>query len=202
MAASPLRMTSPRADLPDERELIARAQRGDLDAFEPLYRAHVGRVFAICLRMTGESVRARELVQDVFVRAWEKLATFRGEAAFSSWLHRLAVNVVLMAARAERRRLPHAFDRMREGGDAEGAAGDDGPDPADAVAARRDAVEERMDLEKAVAALPRGARTDFVLHDMEGYQHDEIARMMGIAEGTVRAHLFRARRLLMKSLDR
>ena len=202
MAASPLRMTSPRADLPDERELIARAQRGDLDAFEPLYRAHVGRVFALCLRMTGESVRARELVQDVFVRAWEKLATFRGEAAFSSWLHRLAVNVVLMAARAERRGLPRAFDRIREGVDAEGAAGDDGADPADAVAARRDDVEERMDLEKAVAALPRGARTAFVLHDMEGYRHDEIARMMGIAEGTVRAHLFRARRLLMKSLDR
>ena len=202
MAASPFRMTSPRADLPGERELIARAQRGELDAFEPLYREHVGRVFAICLRMSGDATRAQELVQDVFVRAWEQLATFRGEAAFSSWLHRLAVNVVLMAARAERRRLPRAFERMREGSEAASPGDDVDVDPADRVATRRDAVEERMDLERAVAALPRGARTAFVLHDMEGYQHAEIARMMGIAEGTVRAHLFRARRLLMESLDR
>ncbi|HEU4827724.1 MAG TPA: RNA polymerase sigma factor [Gemmatimonadales bacterium] len=166
---------------------VRRAQQGDAAAFGELYQAHAGRIFALCLRLEGDRARAEELTQDVFVRAWERLATFRGDSAFGTWLHRLAVNVVL----AERRSLwrrgrkilftddPAAFERPGE--TAAGSAGD---------------------LEGAIAGLPPGARTVFVLHDVEGYTHGEIARLSGIAEGTSKAQLFRARRLLREALDR
>lgn len=165
--------------------LIKEAQVGDRAAFEALYREHVGRVYAICLRLSGDRVRAEELTQDVFVRMWERIGSFRGEAAFGTWLHRLAVNVVLMALRAERRR----DRRILGGGFPEAAA--TSPPPGAAV-----------DLEQAIAALPPGAREVFVLHDVEGYRHAEIAKRVGIAPGTSKAQLFRARRLLRKWLDR
>src|SRR5215218_8503261 len=143
MATDPI----PNATEPDAAAaLVAAAQRGEMDAFERLYRAHAGRVHAVCLRMCGDAGRARELTQDVFVRAWERLASFRGESAFGSWLHRLAVNVVLEALRAERRR------RARVDVADDGAL-DDSP-----AAAAADHPEERMDLERAIAALPPGAR--------------------------------------------
>ncbi|HEX5634590.1 MAG TPA: RNA polymerase sigma factor [Gemmatimonadales bacterium] len=168
-----------------QSEEIRRAVAGDADAFGRLYRAHVGRVYAVCLRLEGDAARAEELTQDVFVRAWEALPGFRGESAFGTWLHRLAVNVVLgdrrAAWRRDRRVLaveePEALERPRE------------LDPALA-----------LDLEDAIASLPPGARAVFVLHDMEGYQHAEIAAMTGIAEGTSKAQLFRARRLLRERL--
>ena len=172
----------------DPSDLVRRAQAGDVEAFEALYRAHVGRVHALCLRMCGDAVQAAELVQDVFVQAWERLASFRGESALGSWLHRLAVNVVLARARAEMRREA----RVVAAGDLRDV--DRG--------ARMGSPEARMDLEQAIAALPPGARTVFVLHDVEGYRHHEIARLIGLAEGTVRAQLHRARRLLMEALDR
>ena len=171
-------------------DLVRRAQAGDQAAFHELYRQHVGRVYAVCLRLSADAVRAEELTQDAFVRAWERLRTFRGESAFSSWLHRLAVNVFLAARRAERRRTervmtsddPAALDRgAGEGGAAPGLG---------------------IDIERAIAALPAGAREVFVLHDVEGYQHREIAELVGIAEGTSKAQLFRARRLLRELLDR
>lgn len=187
--------------------MVRRAQGGDEQAFEALYRAHAGRVFALCLRMTGERGRAQELAHDAFVRAWERLGSFRGESAFGSWLHRLTVNVVLERQRSERRR------RMHEGpapdGDEEAADGWDDVGGAGAgtdregwhhVTRRDDAV--RLDLEAAIARLPTNARTVFVLHVVEGYRHDEIAALMSIADGTVRAHLHRARRLLMEYLSR
>jgi RNA polymerase sigma-70 factor (ECF subfamily) len=172
-----------------ERELVSRAQRGDVAAFEELYRASSGRVFALCLRMSRDRERATELLQDVFVRVWEKLGLYRGESSFTTWVHRLAVNVVLEAERREKRR----SDRFEE---------NDGEDGMEFGVARTDSVHDRLDLQQAIAALPPGARRVFVLHDIEGYQHNEIAHMTGLAEGTLRAQLHRARKLLMEVLER
>ena len=164
-------------------DAVRLAQAGDPDAFETVYREHAGRVYALCLRMSGDPVRARELLQDVFVRAWEKLSTYRSEAAFGTWIHRLAVNVVLMQWRAEGRRGLEELDE--ETGSEERGVG----------------AEERIDLEQAIAKLPAGARQVLVLHDIEGFEHGEIGKLMGIAEGTSKAHLFRARRLLREALS-
>jgi len=168
-------------------ELERRAQQGDRSAFEQLYRLHAGRVYALCLRLAGDAVEARRLAQDAFVRAWERLPGFRGDSAFSSWLHRLTVNVVLADRRAASRRQR----RVVIDGDAVDAAG-----PPDAWSP------ERLDLERAIAALPPGARAVFVLFDIEGYGHEEIAAMTGIAPGTSKAQLHRARRLLREALSR
>jgi RNA polymerase sigma-70 factor, ECF subfamily len=169
-------------------ELVQRAQAGDDAAFGELYRTHVGRIHALCLRLAGDNQAAGELTQDVFVRAWEALPSFRGESAFGSWLHRLAMNVFLGKRRASGRRERRVFST-------------------DEPALLERPVERtqpgvRLDLEQAIAGLPEGARAVFVLHDVEGYQHGEIARMTGIAEGTSKAQLFRARRLLREALAR
>lgn len=177
-----------RPHLPVTDLVVRRAQAGDAAAFADLYRAHAGRIYALCLRLEGDAARAEELTQDVFVRAWERLATFRGGSAFGTWLHRLAVNVVLQSRRSLWRRAkrlivtddPSAYERPG--------------DPPSAGA--------RLDLDQAIAGLPAGARTVFVLHDIEGYTHQEIAATAGIAAGTSKAQLFRARRLLREALDR
>ena len=180
------------ADAPDApNAATASAVAAALDDFEPFYRAHVRRVYALCLRMCGDRRRAEELTQDVFVRAWERRATFRGAALVATWLHRLAVNVVLTGARADRRRVARI-----ETSDAPETV------PGAHAGGRAPAVGERLDLERAIAALPPGARTVFVLHDVEGYTHEEIARLTGTAAGTVRSQLHRARRLLMEALER
>lgn len=168
--------------------LVRRAQGGDAHAFEQLYRRSAGRVHALCLRLTGDRVRAEELTQDVFVRCWEQLRSFRGESAFTSWLHRLAVNVVLMAARSERRRVR----RVAPTGDPAELGGE----------GRATDPTARLDLEAAIRRLPTGAREVFVLHDVEGYGHAEIAELAGIAIGTSKAQLHRARRLLREMLER
>lgn len=169
---------------PDAGDDVRRAQAGDVEAFERIYRSHVGRVHALALRLTGDRAHAVELTQDVFVRAWGKLAAFRGESTFASWLHRLAVNELLQEARADRRR--RARHLAVERPDVAPSAGSDA----------------RLDLERALATLPPQARLVFVLHDVEGWRHDEIAALTGNAPGTLRAHLHRARRLLMEALDR
>jgi RNA polymerase sigma-70 factor (ECF subfamily) len=169
-------------------ELVQRAQGGDDEAFGALYRAHVSRVHALCLRLSGDAQAAGELTQDVFVRAWEALPSFRGESAFGSWLHRLAMNVFLGKRRAASRRERRVFST-------EEPALLERP-------AERPQPGARLDLEQAIAGLPQGARMVFVLHDVEGYQHGEIAQMTGIAEGTSKAQLFRARRLLREALVR
>lgn len=174
-----------RENSPVSNDAVRLAQSGDPDAFEAVYRAHAGRVYALCLRMSGDPAEARELLQDVFVHAWEKLGTWRGKAAFGTWLHRLAVNVILMKWR----------ERGRRGAD------DEGGDAVDRLPARLAQAESRLDLEAAVAALPPGCRQVLVLHDIEGYEHAEIGKLMGIAEGTSKAHLFRARRLLREVLE-
>ena len=170
------------------REPIARAQAGDEQAFAAIYAAHSGRVYALALRLTSDPAAAGELLQDVFVRAWERLETFRGDSALGSWLHRLTVNLALTGRRTEVRRLQRV-------GDASELPPDGG------VAPRAGQPGEDLDLERAIAALPAGARTVFVLHDVEGYTHEEIARSAGIAIGTSKAQLFRARRLLREALD-
>jgi RNA polymerase sigma-70 factor (ECF subfamily) len=167
-------------------DYVADAAAGDVRAFEHLYRTHLPRVHSLVRRMTGGR-DTDELTQDVFVRVWQKLGTFRGDSAFGTWLHRLAVNVALMAHRGEARRL-----RRVEATESI----EDAPVPA------REAWGTDIDLERAIAALPAGARTVFVLHDVEGYQHEEIAALTGTAVGTSRAQLFRARRLLREMLER
>jgi RNA polymerase sigma-70 factor (ECF subfamily) len=168
---------------------IRRAQAGDVDAFELLYRQHAGRVYGLCLRLkAGDSSDATELMQDVFIRAWRRLSTFRGDCAFSSWLHRLAVNTMLENARGEQRRVARVLpmdDTSRLPG-----------------AARSSGIDLKLDMEDAIASLPKGARIAFVLHDVEGYQHQEIAEQLSVSVGTVKAQLHRARRLLRERLER
>lgn len=171
---------------------VALAASGDRRAFERLYRAHVDRVFSICVRMSGSRVRGEELTQDVFVRVWEKLPLFRGESAFSTWLHRVAVNVALNDRKVQGR------ERART---VESDDGDrDTVDPAGWVAAAP--VAERLDLEAAIALLPPGARKVFVLHDVEGFTHEEIAQEMGVTPGGTKSQLHRARLLLREALLR
>jgi RNA polymerase sigma-70 factor, ECF subfamily len=171
-----------------DESLVERAQGGDARAFEELYRTHVDRVYALCLRMSADRERAERLTQDAFVRCWEKLGTFRGESRFSSWLYRMTVNVVLNDQRARKRR--HL--RLESTGDL-GRYGCPAPD-------RR--TEERIDVERALAALPEAARTVLVLYGIEGYKYREIAEMTGLAEGTVKAQIHRARKLLEEALGR
>ena len=170
-------------------EAVTRAQGGDVDAFELLYREHAGRVYALCLRLkAGDVSDATELMQDVFIRAWRRLETFRGDCAFASWLHRLAVNTMLENARGDRRRIARVLPME---------------DPASLeTASRSPGVDLRMDMEHAIASLPKGARLAFVLHDVEGYQHQEIATQLGVSIGTIKAQLHRARRLLRERLER
>ena len=170
-----------------EQARIRAAQAGDANAFRAVYEAHVGRVRALCLRLSGDAGRADELTQDVFVRVWERLTTFRGESAFSTWLHRLAVNEVLQTLRSAGRR-ERRVAIMAE--------------PPETAIHGGAGPEQSMDLEEAIAALPEGCRTVFVLHDVEGMRHEEIASLTGTAVGTSKAHLFRARRLLREALDR
>jgi RNA polymerase sigma-70 factor (ECF subfamily) len=173
-------------EAPGETESLERAQRGDRAAFERLYRAHVGRVLALVTRMTGKTQEAEEMTQEVFMRAWQKLDTFSDADHFGAWLHRVAVNLVLNERRRwVRRNRPEVVDRLEQ--DETHSEGTPG---------------ERVDLERAIAALPDGARTVLVLHDIHGYRHDEIAGMTGRAVGTTKAQLHRARRRLREVMGR
>jgi RNA polymerase sigma-70 factor, ECF subfamily len=180
--------TPDRAAAPGASEAadVALAASGDQRAFERLYRRHVARVHSLARRMAGGDADPDELTQDVFVRAWQRLGTYRGEAAFGTWLHRLAVNVILNWRRgvaAERRRTAVGAD-------------------AEALEARHRPAGEALDLEQAIGRLPAGARQVFVLHDVEGFRHEEVAAMMGVTPGTSKAQLHRARMLLRRHLER
>jgi RNA polymerase sigma-70 factor (ECF subfamily) len=164
-----------------------RSANGDTDAFELVYRAYGAEVYAVCLRMVGDSVEAQELVQDVFVRAWERRESFRGESAFGTWLHRLAVNVVLERFRSDKRRdlrVTLQSDLTESSAQAAGQSSDD-----------------QLDIENSLARLPAGARVAFVLHHVEGYSYEEIAELTHLAAGTIRSHVFHARQLLMRMLS-
>ncbi len=168
-----------------DADLVRRAAAGDVRAFEALYRRHAGRVHGAVWRLSGmNEARAEELTQEAFVRAWQKLGSFRFESAFTTWLHRLAVNVALMDLRSR---------------DPEDTVGDE------ALEAAADphppfCAGERADLEQAVAKLPPRARAVLVLHDIEGWKHEEIGRELGMAVGSSKAHLHRARALLRRLL--
>jgi RNA polymerase sigma-70 factor, ECF subfamily len=170
----------------DPAATVREAQAGSVPAFERLYREHSARVYALCLRLAGDAVQAEELTQDVFVRAWQKLSSFRGESAFATWLHRLAVNEVLGRRRADGRR---------------GARVMIAEDLTIFETARVQTHEgTRLDLEAAMATLPDATRTVFVMHDVEGYTHEEIAHLTGRAEGTCKTLLHRARKMLRERL--
>jgi RNA polymerase sigma-70 factor, ECF subfamily len=182
-----------RRDAPGLAADVALAAAGDRTAFERVYRAHVDRVYSVCVRMTTDRALAEELTQDTFVRAWQKLSLFRGESSFATWLHRLAVNVVLNARKSEgrmRRRVTTSTDEQEEESGVQMAA------------PLSFAPGEWMDIEQAIARLPAGARRIFVLHDVEGYRHEEIGEMLGITSGGSKAQLHRARMLLREALDR
>ena len=171
---------------PDQGRLAARAARGEVGAFEELYRLNAGRIYALCLRMSGNPSLAEEMVQETFVRAWQKVGSFRGASAFSTWLHRVAVNVVLGHQRTTDRRVARVTAPLD-----------------DAVPERTVPTAhpgETIDLERAIGGLPEGARTVFILHDVEGFRHHEISGLTGIAVGTSKAQLHRARKLLRKAL--
>ena len=186
MDAATLEMTDIPNRSSEEKEIVARAQAGDTSAFEVLYHANAGRIYAVCLRMTGNRATAEDLTQEAFVRAWRKIGSFRGASAFSTWLHRLTVNVVLTELRSQGRR----NDRIM-------LTDDIGKFN---YAQKTPRPHVNIDLKKAIANLPEGARKVFVLHDVEGYRHAEIAGMLGIATGTTKAQLHRARRLLREAL--
>ena len=170
----------------DPGATVREAQAGSVPAFERLYREHSARVYALCLRLASDPVQAEELTQDVFVRAWQKLESFRGESAFGTWLHRLAVNEVLGRRRADGRRGARVMIA----------------EDITIYETAREPVSEgtRLDLEAAMATLPEATRTVFVMHDVEGYTHDEIARLTGRAEGTCKTLLHRARKMLRERL--
>ncbi len=185
LAAAEPREPAEVADL-EEIRWIRRAQEGDVKAFEALYRRYVPRVYGLCLRMTAHAARAEDLTQEVFVRVWEKLHLFRGDRPLGPWLMTVAANVV------------HSDRRRRRGRD-------DREDSIDAGSAHRgpDVPPGRpdagVDLEREIARLPRRAREVLVLHDIQGYRHEEIAGMLGVAVGTTKAQLHRARRILREA---
>jgi RNA polymerase sigma-70 factor, ECF subfamily len=174
--------TTSMADL--DRSDVEQARTGDTRAFERIYRRHAARIHTLCARMLSPH-EADDAAQEVFIRAWQKLHLFRGESAFSTWLHRVAVNLVLQ------RRQSQASYSTRFGADADGL---DHP-------ARGDRPDLRMDFEAALHTLPDGARRVFVLYDVEGYTHEEIGDMLGISIGTSKSQLHRARMTLRQYLQ-
>ena len=169
----------------DVSELIRLVKEQDVEAFEQLYRLHSGRVYALCLRLTANTAKAEEFAQEAFVRAWLKIHSFRGDSSFASWLYRLTTNVVLSELRKKSLQLVSLEDITVE---ASGSVSQFGAEQID--------TGKIMDMEKAINQLPSGARTIFVLHDIEGYKHTEIAEMTQLAVGTSKTQLHRARKLL------
>ena len=170
--------------MPDEAALIARARGGDTRAFEALYRQNVDRVYGLCLRMTGNVSEAEDCAQEAFIQAWRKLARFRGDSGFGTWMHRIAVNAVLGRIRKSKREQDR-IQVVAETTSAPVSIADNG---------------ELRDLSDAIDRLPEGARHVFVLNAVYGYSHEESSDMLGIAVGTSKAQLHRARRLLAQQL--
>ena len=168
---------------PKDFELAQAAAAGDGSAFEQLYRRHFRRVYALCLRMLGNPTLAEDLTQDVFINLFNKIGSFRGDSAFTTWLHRMTVNQVLMF--------------FRKASTRQELTTEEGETPIQIVRGTEDPnampVVDRIALQRAIAQLPPGYRTVFVLHDVEGYDHDEIARMLEVSEGTSKSQLHKAR---------
>ena len=167
----------------NDKELAQKAGAGDAEAFEQLYRRHFRRVYALCLRMLGDPTLAEDLTQETFVNLFNKIGSFRGESAFTTWLHRMTVNQVLMF--------------FRKASTRQELTTDEGETPVQIVRGTEDPnampVVDRIALQRAIRQLPPGYRTVFVLHDVEGYDHDEIARILEVSEGTSKSQLHKAR---------
>ena len=171
----------------NEAEAIEKAKLGDADAFQALYDRHKRRVYSLCLRMTANTAEAEDLAQEAFLQLYRKIATFRGESAFSTWLHRLSVNVVLMHLR--KKGLPVvSLEETTQGGEEDSPKKDFGAEDL-ALAGSID----RLHLQRAVEDLPPGYRMIFVLHDVEGYEHNEIAQIVGCSIGNSKSQLHKAR---------
>jgi RNA polymerase sigma-70 factor, ECF subfamily len=179
-----------------EAEAIRRAQQGDAEAFESIYRLHNRRVYALCLRMVGNTAEAEDLTQEAFMQLFRKIGTFRGESAFSTWLHRLAVNVVLMRLR-KKTLAETSLDEVTDPDEDAGGPRKDigGPD------LRLSGSVDRVNLERAVEQLPPGYRSVFVLHDVQGYEHNEIAAIMNCSIGNSKSQLHKARMRLRELLQ-
>ncbi len=174
-----------------DHELARKAAEGDAAAFEELYHRHFRRVYSLCLRMLGNPTEAEDMTQEVFTHLYNKIGGFRGESAFTTWLHRLTVNQVLMHFRRRKSRPEEITE--------------EGETPAQIVQGTENPMKmpiiDRIALENAIAQLPPGYRTVFVLHDVEGHEHEEVGRIMGISEGTSKSQLHKAR-LKLRSLIR
>jgi RNA polymerase sigma-70 factor (ECF subfamily) len=177
-----------KATEPGEAEAIEKAKHGDPEAFQALYDRHKRRVYSLCLRMTANTAEAEDLTQEAFLQLYRKIATFRGESAFSTWLHRLSVNVVLMHLR--KKGLPVvSLEETTQGGTEEDTPKKDFGAEDVALAGSID----RLQLQRAVESLPPGYRTIFVLHDVQGYEHNEIAGIVGCSIGNSKSQLHKAR---------
>jgi RNA polymerase sigma-70 factor (ECF subfamily) len=178
------------------QDAISRAQRGDAEAFEILYRLNSRRVYSLCLRMVGDPAEAEDLTQEAFLQLFRKIHTFRGESAFSSWLHRLTANIVLMRFR-KKRPVSVSLDEMKR-------AGDENERPIlelGTVDLRLTGLFDRVNLQTAVEQLPEGYRSMFLLHDVQGYEHNEIAKLLGCSVGNSKSQLHKARKRLRELLQ-
>ncbi len=175
-----------------ELDLVERCRRGELGAFETLYRQHSGRLFSLAVRMLGNPADAEDMLQEIFLSAHRKLESFRGEAALGTWLYRLAMNQILDHVRSRAARTGQLTDGL-----------DDATVLADGMGHRlADRAIDRIDLERALAELPEGCRAAFVLHDVEGLEHKEVSEVLGIAEGTSKSQVHKARLRLRGLLRR
>ena len=167
---------------------MARCQAGDVDAFEKLYREHSGRIYALATRMAGSPEEGEDLLQEIFLQAFRKMGTFKGDSAIGTWLYRLALNHCLDFVRSKQAKMGKVTETLDADGSFEPAA-------------RLESPITRIDLERALAKLPPGCREVFVLHDVEGFDHKEVGQMLGIAEGTSKSQIFRARLKLRAMLS-
>jgi RNA polymerase sigma-70 factor (ECF subfamily) len=178
-------------------EVIRRAQQGDAEAFETIYRLHSQRVYALCLRMLGNPAEAEDLAQEAFLQLFRKIHTFRGESAFSSWLHRLTANVVLMSFR-KKRPLATSLDEVTR-------SDEESDMPRKEIGVldlHLSGVFDRVNLQAAIAQLPEGYKSMFILHDLHGYEHNEIAEILGCSVGNSKSQLHKARKRLRELLHR
>jgi RNA polymerase sigma-70 factor, ECF subfamily len=163
-----------------DQDLVERSRNGDASAFEELYKLHAGRVYGLACRLTGSIADGEDLLQEIFVTVYRKLGSFKGESALGTWIYRLATNECLDFLRSRQGKLRQLTDPLET-------------DPVAPAASTRPLQADRLDLERAIAQLPPGYRAAFVLHDVEGFEHGEIGRMLGIAEGTSKSQVHKAR---------
>jgi RNA polymerase sigma-70 factor, ECF subfamily len=184
-------------DAPSLKDAIRLAQQGDAAAFETIYQLHSSRVYALCLRMIGDPTEAEDLTQEAFLQLFRKIHTFRGESAFSSWLHRLTANIVLMRFR-KKRPVPVSLEEMLHPDDEQNRATFE----IGALDPRLSGLFDRLNLREALEQLPEGYKSMFLLHDVHGYEHNEIASILGCSVGNSKSQLHKARKRLRELLHK